>query len=45
LKIVGFTRRQSWENDLNRAKHTQGNRETFFSGRPPHFFGAFLDSS
>ena len=33
------------ENGLNRAKYTQGNRETFFFGRRPHFFLAFIDSS
>jgi len=42
-EIGGFTRGQSWENDINRAKHTQSNRNFFFWETTPLFL-AFLDS-
>ena len=45
MKIGGFTLGQSWENEINTEKHTQGNRKTFLEGRQPHFFLTFLDSS
>ena len=44
FKIVGFTPRRSWENDITREKHTQHKRETFFGGGQHHLFFALLDS-